>query len=70
MTAQFRLTLNRIRPYNPLGYRSPVPETILPTETMPTMVGLTWQVAKRLGQVTGHPFTLRQCTETFVVQYT
>ena len=41
LTAQYRLTYNRIRPHSSLGYRPPAPETILPTGPIPAMVGLT-----------------------------
>ena len=41
LTAQYRLTYNRIRPHSSLGYRPPAPENILPTGPIPAMVGLT-----------------------------
>ena len=41
LTEQYRQTYNCIRPHNSLGYRSPVPETILPTNLVAVLVGLT-----------------------------
>ena len=41
LTEQYRLTYNRIRPHSSLGYRPPTPETFLPTNLVPDLVGLT-----------------------------
>ena len=41
LTEQYRQTYNCIRPHSSLGYRPPVPETILPTNLVPVLVGLT-----------------------------
>ena len=41
LTEQYRQTYNRIRPHSSLGYRPLVPETILPENLVPVMVGLT-----------------------------
>ncbi len=32
---------NRVRPHNSLGYRPPVPEALLPADSVPVLVGLT-----------------------------
>ena len=40
LTEQYRQTYNRIRPHNSLGYRPPAPETILPTNLVPELAGL------------------------------
>ena len=40
LTEQYRQTKNRIRPHNSLGYRTPAPETILPTNLVPELTGL------------------------------
>ena len=49
LTVQYRQTYNRIRPHSSLGYRPPAPETILPADVVPAMVGLTWRVVQPLG---------------------
>ena len=41
LTERYRQTYNRIRPHSSLGYRPPAPETILPTNLVPVLVGLT-----------------------------
>ncbi len=41
LTEQYRQTYNRIRPHSSLGYRPPAPETILPENLVPVLVGLT-----------------------------
>ena len=41
LTEQYRQTYNRIRPHSSLGYRPPAPETLLPTNLVPVLVGLT-----------------------------
>ncbi len=41
LTEQYRQTYNRIRPHSPLGYRPPAPETFLPENLVPVLVGLT-----------------------------
>ena len=41
LTGQYRQTYNRIRPHSSLGYRPPAPETFLPTNLVPVLVGLT-----------------------------
>ena len=41
LTEQYRHTYNRIRPHSSLGYRPPAPETILPENLVPVLVGLT-----------------------------
>ena len=38
---RYRQTYNRIRPHSSLGYRPPAPETVLPADTLPVLVGLT-----------------------------
>ncbi len=40
LTEQYRQTYNRIRPHSSLGYRPPAPETILPTNLVSELVGL------------------------------
>ena len=37
----WRRQYNRIRPHNSLGYRPPVPESILPADRVPVLTGLT-----------------------------
>ena len=41
LTERYRQTYNRIRPHSSLGYRPPAPETMLPADTLPVLVGLT-----------------------------
>ena len=41
LTEQYRQTYNRIRSHSSLGYRPPAPETILPEDPVPVLVGLT-----------------------------
>ena len=41
LTEQYRQTYNRIRPHSSLGYRPPAAETLLPTDLVPVLVGLT-----------------------------
>ena len=41
LTEQYRQTFNRIRPHSSLGYRPPAPETFLPENLVPVLVGLT-----------------------------
>ena len=41
LTDQYRRTYHRIRPHNSPGYRSPAPETIMPENAVPALVGLT-----------------------------
>ena len=41
LTEQYRQTYNRIRPHSSLGYRPPVPESILPADRVPVLTGLT-----------------------------
>jgi len=40
-TERYRRTYNRVRPHSSLGYRPPGPETLLPAEPVPALVGLT-----------------------------
>ena len=41
LTEQYRQTYNRIRPHRSTGYRPPAPETFLPANLVPLLVGLT-----------------------------
>ncbi len=41
LTEQYRQTYNCTRPHSSLGYRPPAPETFLPTDLVPSLVGLT-----------------------------
>ena len=41
LTEQYRQTYKRIRPHSSLGYHPPGPETILPSDLVPVMVGIT-----------------------------
>ncbi len=41
LSEQYRRTYNQIKPHRPLVYRLPAPETILPTNLGPVLVGLT-----------------------------
>ena len=41
LTEQYRQTYNRIRPHSSLSYRPQAPETFLPTNLVPVLVGLT-----------------------------
>ena len=41
LTKQYRQTSNRIRQHSSLGYRPPTPDTILPENLVPVLVGLT-----------------------------
>ena len=41
LTERYRRTYNRIRPHSSLGYRPPTPETLLPADPVPVLVGLT-----------------------------
>ncbi len=41
LTEQFRQTYNRIRAQSSMGYRPPASETILSTNLVPELVGLT-----------------------------
>ena len=41
LTERYRQTYNRVRPHSSLGYRPPAPETMLPADTLPVLVGLT-----------------------------
>ncbi len=40
LTEQYRQIYNRIRPHGSLGYRLPAPETLLPENPVPVLVGL------------------------------
>ena len=40
LTERYRQTYNRIRPHSVLGYRPPAPETFLPADPFPVLVGL------------------------------
>ncbi len=51
LSEQHRQTYNRIRPHSSLGHRPPAPETFLPTNLVPVLVGLTYKVAQPLEQV-------------------
>ncbi len=41
LTEQYRQTYNRIRPHSSLGYRPPAPETVLPSDPVLSLAGLT-----------------------------
>ena len=41
LTERYRQTYNRVRPHSSLDYRPPAPETFLPAEPLPVLVGLT-----------------------------
>ena len=41
LTEQFRQTYNRVRPYSSLGYRPPAPETVVASDLVPMLVGVT-----------------------------
>ena len=51
LTEQYRLTYNRVRPHISLGYRPPAPETILPADPVPVLVGATKRMVLPLKQV-------------------
>ena len=40
LTQQYRQTCNQIRPHSSMGHGSPTPETILPGNLVPVLVGL------------------------------
>ena len=52
LTERYRQTYNRLRPRNSLGYRPPAPEALLPADTVPVLVGLSYRVVQtsRTGQ--------------------
>ena len=54
LTERYRRTYNRIRPHSSLGYRSPVPEALLPADTVPVLAGLTKRVVQMSGA--GHHY--------------
>ena len=41
LTERYRQTYNRVRPHSALGYRPPAPETLLPADPVPVLVGVT-----------------------------
>ena len=41
LTERYRQTYNRVRPHTSLGYRPPAPETLIPADPVPVLVGLT-----------------------------
>ena len=41
LTERYRQTYNRVRPHSSLGYRPPTPETLLPVDPVPVLVGVT-----------------------------
>ena len=41
LTERYRQPYNRVRPHSSLGYRPPAPETLMPAEPLPVLVGLT-----------------------------
>ncbi len=41
LTERYRQTYSRVRPHSSLGYRPPAPETLMPAEPLPVLVGLT-----------------------------
>ena len=41
LTERYRQTYNRVRPHSSLGYRPPPPETLLPVDPVPVLVGVT-----------------------------
>ena len=41
LTERYRQTYNRVRPHSSLGYRPPAPETFLPANPVPMLVGVT-----------------------------
>ena len=41
LTERYRQTYNRVRPHRSLGYRPPTPETLLPVDPVPVLVGVT-----------------------------
>ena len=49
LTERYRQTHNRVRPHSSLGYRPPAPETLLPVDPTPVLVGVTWRVVQLSG---------------------
>ena len=41
LTEWYRQTFNWVRPHSSLGYRAPAPETLLPADPVPVLVGVT-----------------------------
>ena len=41
LTERYRQNYNKVRPHSALGYRPPAPETLLPADPVPVLVGVT-----------------------------